>query len=158
METQDIDTHGRKIARLFAVQALYQMELVDQKSKIVVREFYEHWFSNAAQSGNVEADLEFFELVVLGVVAEQDAIDVAIRGKLNKKWELHRLDIILRAIMRCATYEMLRMFDVPAVVIIDQYVSLTHDFYEGREAKFVNAALDKLARECRTGEFGVPNS
>ena len=153
MSTQVPDIQRRRLARLSAVQALYQMELADQKSKLVVREFNEHWFENAASAGEVTAEEEFFELLVLGVVAEQDTIDKAIAGKLNKKWTLKRLDVILRAILRCASYEMLRLFDVPGVVIIDQYVGLTRDFYEGSEANFVNAALDKLAREIRTGEF-----
>ena len=63
----------------------------------------------------------------------------------------------MRAIMRCASYEMLRMFNVPALVVIDEYVGLASDFYAGKEPGFVNAALDKLARECRPGEFGIPS-
>lgn len=158
MSDQDLNTQRRQLARLSAVQALYQMELADQKSKLVVRDFNDHWFDNAAEAGEVTADREFFELIVLGVVAEQDAVDAAISAKLNEKWKLHRLDITLRAIMRCATYEILRMFDVPGIVIIDQYVGLARDFYEGKEPSFVNAALDKLAREYRTAEFGLPDS
>ncbi len=155
MTNQDINTRKRQLARLSAVQALYQMELVDGQSKMVVSEFNDHWFENAARAGGVSADKDYFELIVLGVVAEQEAVDTAIKAKLNEKWELHRLDIILRAIMRCGAYELLRMFDVPAIVIVDQYVSLARDFYEGKEPNFVNAALDKLARECRTAEFGL---
>ncbi len=153
MATHEINKRRRQLARLSAVQALYQMELADQKSKLVVREFNDHWFENAEGSGEVTADKDYFELIVLGVVAEQDIVDTAISSKLNEKWKLHRLDITLRAIMRCAAYEILRMFDVPGVVIVDQYVSIARDFYEGNEPNFVNAALDKLARECRTAEF-----
>ncbi|PHR56806.1 MAG: transcription antitermination factor NusB [Robiginitomaculum sp.] len=158
MAEQDINTRRRHLARLSAVQALYQMELADQKSKFVVREFNDHWFDNAAISGDLTADRDYFELVVLGVVAEQEIVDAAISAKLNAKWKIDRLDITLRAIMRCATYEVLRMFDVPGIVIIDEYVSIARDFYEGNEPNFVNAALDKLAREYRTAEFGLPDA
>jgi len=153
MNTQIPDIERRRLARLSAVQALYQMEMANQKSKLVVREFNEHWFENAAREGDITAESDFFELLVLGVVAEQDIIDKAIVGKLNKKWTLKRLDVILRAILRCASFEMLRLFDVPGIVIVDQYVGLTRDFYEGNEANFINAALDKLAREVRPAEF-----
>jgi len=153
MNTHTPDIPRRRLARLSAVQALYQMEMADQKSKLVVREFNDHWFENAARDGEITAEKDFFELLVLGVVAEQDAIDAAISGKLNKKWTLGRIDVILRAILRCASFEVLRLFDVPGIVIIDQYVGLTRDFYEGNEANFINAALDKLAREIRTAEF-----
>ena len=150
------DMRRRHLARLSAVQALYQMELADQKSKLVVRQFNEHWKEHEVKDGEVSADSEFFELIVLGVVAEQEDIDNAIRGKLDKNWKLSRLDVTLRAIMRCASYELLRIFNVPAIVVVDEYVGLAKDFYAGKEPNFVNAALDKLARECRPGEFGVP--
>ena len=153
--TQEIDTHRRRLARLSAVQALYQMELADKKSKFVVNEFNDHWFKNAASEGGVAADETYFEMIVLGVVAEQDQVDTAISSKLNEKWKLNRLDITLRAIMRCAAYEILRCFDVPAIVIIDQYVSIAGDFYDDNEPNFVNAALDKLGREHRKAEFGL---
>jgi len=152
----DIDTQRRHLARLSAVQALYQMEIADQKSKFVVRQFNEHWKEHEVKDGEVNADSDFFELIVLGVVAEQEAVDKAISGKLGKNWKLSRLDVTLRAIMRCASYELLRLFDVPAIVVIDQYVGLAKDFYAGKEPNFVNAALDKLARERRPGEFGIP--
>ena len=151
--TQEFDGQRRRSARLSAVQALYQMDLADKKSKLVVHEFNEHWFKGSEKLDNT--DKEYFELIVLGVVAEQAAVDLAISEKLNEKWTLDRLDITLRAIMRCAAYEIMRCFDVPGTVIVDQYVSIAHDFYEGGEPKFVNASLDKLARQFRTAEFGL---
>ncbi len=157
-DTRPIDIRRRQLARLSAVQALYQMEITDQKSKLVVRQFNEHWTEHKVKDGDVSADSDFFELIVLGVVAEQEDIDKAISSKLGKNWKLSRLDVTLRAIMRCASYELLRMFDVPAIVVIDEYVGLAKDFYAGKEPNFVNAALDKLARERRPGEFGVPDS
>lgn len=142
-------------ARLRAVQALYQMELIDQKSRLVLREFNDHWLLLEDKDEQSTTDQSYFELIVLGVVAEQEIVDDAIKSKLNSKWKLHRLDIILRAIMRCASYEILRMFDVPSVVIIDEYVKLAGDFYEGGEENFVNAALDNMARELRPAEFST---
>ena len=146
---------ARQSARLHAVQALYQMELAGQKSKMAVREFDEHWLAEMdVETGRTDRD--FFELIVLGVVAEQAAIDAAIAGKLAKGWRLSRLDTVLRAILRCATFELMRLFEVPAIVVIDQYVGLTKEFYDDKQADFINAALDKLAREKRPGEFGIP--
>ncbi|MBL4854015.1 MAG: transcription antitermination factor NusB [Robiginitomaculum sp.] len=152
----NIDTKRRRLARLAAIQALYQMELSSHKSKFVVQQFNEKWRDASDVQDKANADEDFFELIVLGVVAEQDAVDEAISGKLGENWKLSRLDVTLRALMRCASYELLRLFEVPAVVIIDQYVGLARDFYAGKEPGFVNAALDKLARERRPGEFGVP--
>jgi len=149
------DAKKRREARLSAVQALYQMEVANQKSKLVVNEFNDHWFKHDSSDGVSEVDEVYFEMVVLGVVSEQEKIDAAISGKLSKKWSLKRLDVTLRAIMRCATFELIKCADVPAIVIIDEYVSIAQDFYEGDEGKFVNAALDKMARELRPIEFGL---
>ncbi len=151
----------RHLARLSAVQALYQMEIADAKSKQVVREFNEHWFETEGGNedgdengdGKITPDRKFFESLVLGVVAEQDAIDVAVAKRLNKKWKLSRMDATLRAIMRCGCYELLRSSEIPAIVIIDEYVGLARDFFEDKEPGYVNAALDKLAREFRADEM-----
>jgi len=57
--------------------------------------------------------------------------------------------------MRAAGYEIQRRPDVPALVIIDQYVSIAADFFEGKEPGFVNGALDKMAKAVRAAEFGL---
>ena len=85
----------------------------------------------------------------------QDDIDKSISDKLSEKWSLKRLDLTLRAILRAAGYEIQRRPDVPALVIIDQYVSIASDFFEGKEPGFVNGALDKMAKEVRKAEFGL---
>ncbi len=127
------------------------MEMTHKKSKLAIAEFNEYWMGKT----DAKTDKEFFELLILGVVAEQEKIDAAIRGKLAEGWKLSRLDPVLRAILRLGSFEILRIFENPAITIIDQYVSLTRDFFDKKQADFVNAALDKLARERRPGEFGV---
>ncbi len=146
----------RRIARLGAVQALYQMDMSGDGDAPVIRQFIDHRFGEADEDGNREVDAEFFEDVIQGVVAFQKDIDVAISEHLSAKWSLKRLDTTLRAIMRAASYEILRRPDVPALVIIDEYVSIAADFYdEGKEPGFVNGALEKLAKHVRSAEFGL---
>jgi N utilization substance protein B len=69
-------------------------------------------------------------------------------------WRLSRVDSILRAILRAAAFELVARKDVPARVILDEYVEISHAFFGGDEPAFVNAALDKLARRKRPTEFG----
>ena len=146
----------RRSARLAAVQALYQMDVASEPSKNVVREFLNHRFGHEDEPGMVVADEEFFEDIALGVVDRQSDIDTAIAAHLSKKWSLKRLDVTLRAIMRAASYEIMRRPDVPALVIIDEYVSIASDFFDdGKEPGFVNAALEKLAKQVRAAEFGL---
>jgi len=146
----------RRAARLSAVQALYQMDMSGEGDKPVIRQFRDHHFGHLGEAGKIEADEEFFSDVVEGVVSNQADIDAAIADHLSAKWSLKRLDSTLRAIMRAGSYEIMRRPDVPALVIIDEYVSIASDFFEGgKEPGFVNGALEKLAKHVRKAEFGM---
>lgn len=146
----------RRAARLAAVQALYQMDLGGAPDKTVVREFRDHHFGHADEPGKIEADEDFFEDLVTGVVARQADVDAAVTEHLSETWKLHRLDKTLRAVLRCASFEIMARPDVPALVVIDEYVSIAADFFEGgKEPGFVNGVLDKLGKSVRAAEFGL---
>lgn len=148
----------RRAARLSAVQAIYQMDVAGEPSKNVVREFRNHRFGHAGEPGMIEADEDFFESIISGVVDRQEEVDANIAAHLSEKWSLKRIDITLRAIMRAATFEIMGRPDVPALVIIDEYVSIASDFFEGGEPAFVNGSLDKIAKKVRAAEFGLTGS
>jgi len=145
----------RRAARIAAVQALYQLDMGDELSGTVIKQFSEHRFGDEGDKGLTNVDEDYFKDIVEGVVKHQDIIDEGIADALSEKWSLKRLDITLRAIMRAASYEIRRRPDVPALVIIDQYVSIASDFFEGKEPGFVNGALDKIAKDVRQAEFGL---
>jgi len=146
----------RRQARLSAVQALYQLDVTDTKSKQVIFEFLNHRFGFEDEEGMVAADEKFFEELVEGVLQEQDVIDAKLDGQLPKKWPLRRLDMTLRATLRAGVFEITQRPDVPALVIIDEYVAIASDFFDGKEPGIVNAVLDKIARSVRAHEFGLP--
>ncbi len=83
-------------------------------------------------------------------------IDRAIAASLSEKWKLERVDSILRAILRCGVFELVARRDVPAKVVIDEYVAVAGAFFGGDEPGFINAALDTIARRKRAAEFGLP--
>ncbi|MEI9932114.1 MAG: transcription antitermination factor NusB [Rhizomicrobium sp.] len=149
------DRSGRSAARLAAVQALYQMELTGVGAEEAVFEFVEHRFGKEAETGTAgEVDSEFFGRLVRGVPDHQEEIDAGITGVLSADWRLTRIDSILRAILRAGAYELIAAKDIPAKVVIDEYVDVGHAFFSGDEPSFVNAALDKLAHRKRAVEFG----
>jgi N utilization substance protein B len=140
----------RSVARLAAVQALYQMEVSGCGVDAVVREFCDHRFGGDLDGvAMAEADEPFFAELVRGVVADQGPIDRAITRRLAAGWRLERIDATLRAILRAGAYELTRRPDVPIEVAIDEYVEIAKSFFEGPEAGFVNAALDGIARDRR---------
>ena len=141
---------ARSVARLAAVQALYQMEVAGAGVDAVVREFGDHRFGREVEGHSLhDADEAFFAEVVRGVVADQGAIDGAIRKRLAANWKLDRLAATLRALLRCGAWELRARPDVPTEVVISEYVEIAAGYADEREVAFVNAALDGLGREAR---------
>ena len=144
----------RRAARLSAVQALYQMEIGERGASSVIREFRDHRFGAEGEGEEfVAADEDFFDALVSGVVERQAKVDPAIDALLADGWRMERLDATVRAILRAGGYELFERQDVPARVVIDEYVEVANAFFDGSEPKFINAALDRCAREARPDEF-----
>jgi len=140
---------ARSVARLAAVQALYQMETSGVGAEAVVREFTEHRFDRDIEGHTLaQADEAFFGELVRGVVGEQGEIDRAIVKRLAQGWRLERIDATLRAILRAGAFELMRRPDVPCEVVIDEYLEVAKSFFEGPEPGFVNGALDGIARDA----------
>lgn len=140
-------------ARLAAVQALYKMEQTEEGVKVVIREFMEDRLGFGADEEPVEeADPDLFKSIVNSVITNQEQVDQAILARLSKGWKLSRLDSTTRAILRAATGELIGHQELSKVVILDEYVSLAHDFFDKKEANFVNAVLDNIAKDLRPGE------
>ena len=138
------------MARLAAVQALYQMETAGAGAEAVIREFCDHRFERDVEGARLaQADEVFFGDLVRGVVADQADVDRAVRAKLAQGWRLDRIDATVRAILRAGAYELLRRSDVPVEVVLDEYVEIAKSFFEGPEPAFVNGALDAIARDAR---------
>jgi len=144
----------RSAARLAAVQALYQMDIASTPLPDILAEFESHWIGQKVEGEQYrKAEAAFFRDVVIGVVREQRAIDPLVDGTLAQSWPLKRIEAILRAVLRAGTYELSHRSDVPARVIISEYVDVAAAFLDQEETGMVNAVLDQLARRSRTAEF-----
>jgi N utilization substance protein B len=141
---------ARSVARLAAVQALYQMELSGVGSEAVVREFVDHRFDGDMEGQKLApADEPYFMGIVRGVVEHQTGVDKAIVRRLAEGWRLERLDATLRAILRAGAFELIHCPEAPIEVVINEYVDIAKSFFEGPEPGFVNGALDKIAQDER---------
>jgi N utilization substance protein B len=139
---------ARSVARLVAVQALYQMELSGAGVDAVVREFSAHRFDRDLEGERLaRADEAFFAELLRGVVAERATVDGHVTAHLAQGWRLERLDATVRAILRCGVFE-LATIGTPAQVAIDEYVEIAKSFFgQGSETAFVNGLLDAAARD-----------
>ena len=145
---------SRSAARLAAVQALYQMDMTGIDLNDVVDEFEAHRLGQEVEGDQYcAAEGSFFHDLVEGVVREQRRLDPMIDQQLADGWRLSRVDSILRAVLRSGAFELSTREDVPARVVITEYVDIAHAFFCDDEPKVVNGVLDRLARKERPGEF-----
>ncbi|NEY90583.1 transcription antitermination factor NusB [Tabrizicola oligotrophica] len=144
----------RSAARLYAVQALFQMESSGQTVQTICREFETHRFGATYDEGEfVEGDADHFRAVVEKAVNWQGKIDQMTDRALVAAWPIDRIDPVIRALFRAAGAELVDMVTPPKVAITE-YVDVAKAFFpDGKESKFVNAVLDHMAREARPEAF-----
>ncbi|NNE89434.1 MAG: transcription antitermination factor NusB [Silicimonas sp.] len=141
----------KSAARLYAVQALFQMEAADQGVDAVRLEFETHRFGAEIEGDELaEGDVDLFRKLLDDAVTWQAKIDQMTDRALDDAWPIKRIDPTLRAVFRAAGSELVGS-ETPPKVIISEYVDVTKAFFpEGKEAKFVNGVLDTVAREARS--------
>ena len=149
----------RSVARLLAVQALYQIDSsrVTPGAEVdaVVGEFVKHRLDQEIEGEHYgEADRSMFVDIVRGTTSRQAEVDAMLSSALSEEWPIHRLETILRAILRAGAYELLARSDVPPRVIISEYLDVAHAFFAGKEPAMVNGVLDRIAHVLRAEELG----
>ena len=152
----------RSSARLSAVQALYEIDMTGVSADPVFQEFLkDRWKSPPDMLEGDEENL--FDLappdgallaeIIRGVSAKRDDLDGIIGPALSSEWTVERLEVILRATLRAGTFELLFIAEVPAKVIINEYVNVAKAFFDDNKPGLVNGVLDKIARVLRTAEM-----
>jgi transcription antitermination protein NusB len=144
----------RGAARLAAVQALYQMDLAGTGINEILAEFESHWLGGEVEGAKyLPAEAAYFRDIVAGVVREQTSLDPKIDAVLTRGWPLKRIEAVLRAVLRAGAYELACRNDVPARVVMSEYVDVAGAFVDKDETGMVNAVLDQLARQFRATEI-----
>ncbi len=144
----------KSAARLYAVQALFQMEASGHDANRVQKEFEEHRFGAEFDGDTLaEGNLDLFRKLIDDAVNWQSKIDQMTDRALVEKWPINRIDPTLRALFRAAGAELVEG-EAPPKVVISEFVDIAKAFFpEGREPKFVNAVLDHMAREAKPDAF-----
>lgn len=141
---------SRSVARLMAVQALYQKAQAGTATARLLAEFHAHRLEGEAMEAELApAETGFFDDLVQGVVAREAELDERIAGFLSPGWTLSRLDPLMRAVLRAGAYELVARPDVPLGAVVSEYVDVARAFYPAEESGFVNAVLDRLGHAAR---------
>jgi N utilization substance protein B len=146
----------RRAARFGAIQALFQIELSGADVEAVIAEFQAHRLADLLEplegSGPAPSvDREWFAALTRGAWQRAPELDPLIEATLAEGWTLARAGYLLRACLRAGAFELAARPDVPVRVVINEYIELAHVFLSRDEAGFVNAVLDRLARQLRPG-------
>ena len=143
----------RTLSRLYAVQAMFQIEQTGASASSVIREFLAHRLGQEIDDTKyLNADHAFFATLVQGCAQDLPEIDPLIASVLTKDWTLDRIESVIRAILRLGTYELKSCLETPVLVVINEYLEITRAFCENNEeVSFVNGILDKLAKSLREG-------
>ena len=130
-------------ARRLVMQALYQWQMTADDIDGIERQFFE-------ENDIKNVDQEYFSELLLGVLQEISAIDTELEKHMSRS--INSVDPVERAILRIAGYEFIKRPDVPYRVVLNEAVVLTKKFCAEKSHTFVNAVLDKVARDTRTHE------
>ncbi|MEJ6402535.1 transcription antitermination factor NusB [Yoonia sp. 2307UL14-13] len=144
----------KSAARLYAVQALFQMEASGQTVEGIIAEFEDHRFGATYDEGEMaEGDIDTFRLLMDKAVDNQAQIDQMTDRALVAKWPINRIDPTWRALFRAAGAELIDK-QTPPKVVISEFVRVAEAFaHDEKEPKFVNAVLDHMAREAQPNAF-----
>lgn len=146
----------RGAARLAAVQALYQMDIGRQSLEDTLAQFSAFHLGREIEGEQyLPADADFFRQIVRGVIKGQLDIDPSIDNALASDWPIARIDATLRAILRAATFELLRRKDIPPAVVITEYVDIARAFYEDDAPAMVNGVLDAIAKQANRDKMAA---
>ena len=147
---------ARSAARLGAVQALYQMDIATADLGETLAQFSSRAVGEDFDDGQCgAADFKHLREVVEGAVREQALIDVTVDKQLDQAWPIHRVNAILRAVLRAGAFEIMFKDNVPAKVAVNEYVNVAGAFFDGEEPALANAVLNALARARRPEEFAA---
>jgi N utilization substance protein B len=136
-------TRARSIARKLAMQALYQWQLTKQTATEIKKQFLE-------SEDSAGVDREHFEELVSGCIARHEELAAALKPFIDRPIE--QLDPVETAILMIGMFELQQRVDIPYRVVINEAVDLTKRFGATDAHKYVNAVLDRAARELRTAE------
>ncbi|MEM6603177.1 MAG: transcription antitermination factor NusB [Pseudomonadota bacterium] len=140
----------RTAGRLTAVQGLYLMENTGYKTQEVITDLHEMIDNGIVQ--NVEkahCDFVLMEDIIKGVVKNQATIDPAIVAVLPEKWTIKRLDRVMCAILRAGLYELLYHKEVPAKIVMNEYINMASAFGLNQDNDMISGILNKIARTHR---------
>lgn len=138
----------QSLARLAAVQAVFEMHQIKAEITKVIAQYLEHG-PVLEDHLPVKFEKTLFQTLVNNTWEHQDYFNTLITDHLAQNWRLERLDGVLKTILQVALCELCFFKDIDQPVIISEYVRLTDAFLEQKQAAFVNKILDVMGKKIK---------
>lgn len=139
-------------ARLAAVQALYQLKSNEELVPFLIEEYRQHRLGKAIDDvQTITPDSNLFERILRGVTQHEATVQEMLASAISKGGQARAVpsEPLLNAILSCGAYELMSHQDIDAPILIDDYLHVTHAFYDQGEHKLVNAVLDRVKKMTR---------
>lgn len=140
----------RRMARLAAVQGLYQLALSPEPAEKLIKRFRaDPAVLLQEEQAVVAVDVEMFDKIVSGVTEHLTELDALISEAVDARLSADRLEPLLKAILRAGTFELRYSTSIQQGIIVNDYIDVAHGFFDAKEPGLVNAILDRLAKKLR---------
>ena len=147
----------RTAARLAAIQTLFQASASGKPLTDVIPGFREHFLPNLLIEFEIDRlDEDHFTRIVFAASDGGETINAVIAPLLSEGWVIERIGEVDRAVLWLAYIELRDMVHVPVRAVITEYTALAETC--GADSGFVNALLDRLARDLRVAEMQTVTS
>lgn len=157
--TQKMTIDNKELAaRMLAVQALYQALQTGVRTPEVAREFLDTRIGMILEEGEmVRPDTSLFSKIMKNVHERMADIDEIAKSCMSKKTEegvkSAETEPLLKAILLCGVCELLCHTSIDVPIIINDYLDVTHCFYEKSQVSFVNGVFDSAFKAIRQSSF-----
>ena len=142
----------RQLARVAAVQVLYQAAMTCADIAAVAHQFEEHRFGTEIDGLKLEVDRGFFRRLATHLTEDAHALVLLVQEAVSKR-RVGQMEYVLQAILIAGAGELQALRDVPVKTVIDEYTEIAAAFFDEGERSLVNAVLDRLGRQLRGSEF-----
>lgn len=131
----------RRKAREIVLQSLYEAEFSDASNANVIAE-------HASRRSSSDETVEFARSLFEKTIENKDHLDGIIRSALEN-WDMGRVSLIDKNILRLALCEILFFPEVPPKVIVNEAIEIAHKYSSADAGRFVNGILDRFLKQFR---------
>jgi N utilization substance protein B len=131
----------RRKAREIVLQALYEAEFSDATPEELLAD-------QTSRRSSQDETVEYARGLLAKTLENKDHLDTIIRSALEN-WDMERVSLVDRNILRFSLCEILYFPDVPAKVVVNEAIEIAHKYSSHDAGRFVNGILDRLLKQYR---------